>query len=110
LRAVIFGSGDINEMSLRYMPVSVDIVEGDVLVTSGIDGIYPPNLPVAKVVRVERDPAYPFARITCAPMAGVDRHRALMIVSGVPPLPERPVSETTAEPDRAKRKFKRKKP
>jgi rod shape-determining protein MreC len=110
LRAVVFGSGDINEMALRYMPVSADIIEGDVLVTSGIDGIYPPNLPVAKVTKVERDPAYPFARIICEPLAGVDRHRALMIVSGMPVLPERPATESAAEPERAKRKFKRRKP
>lgn len=110
LRAVVFGSGDINEMALRYMPVSADIVEGDVLVTSGIDGTYPPNLPVAKVTKVERDPAYPFARITCEPLAGVDRHRALMIVSGLPNLPERPAAETTAEPEHAKKRFKRRKP
>jgi len=111
LRAVVFGSGDSTEMALRYMPVSVDIVEGDVLVTSGIDGTYPPNLPVAKVLKVERDPAYPFARITCAPLAGVNRHRALLIVSGLPKLPERPASiETSAEQERAKKRLKRSKP
>jgi len=110
LRAVVFGSGDISEMSLRYMPVSADIVEGDVLVTSGIDGIYPPNLPVAKVVKIERDPAYPFARITCAPMAGVDRHRALLIVSGTPKLPELPARvETSADSERLSKRIKRRK-
>jgi rod shape-determining protein MreC len=111
LRAVVFGSGDISEMSLRYMPISSDIVEGDVLVTSGIDGTYPSNLPVAKVLKIERDPAYPFARITCVPLAGVDRHRALMIVSGLPNFPERPAAtETSVEPERAKKKLKRRKP
>jgi rod shape-determining protein MreC len=111
LRAVVFGSGDINEMSLRYMPVSTDIVAGDVLVTSGIDGTYPPDLPVAQVIKVERDPAYPFARISCAPLAGVDRHRALLIVSGLPKLPERPESvETSGEEERAKKRLKRRKP
>jgi rod shape-determining protein MreC len=111
LRAVVFGSGDINEMSLRYMPVSTDIVAGDVLVTSGIDGTYPPDLPVAQVIKVERDPAYPFARISCAPLAGVDRHRALLIVSGLPKLPERPESvETSGEQERAKKRLKRRKP
>lgn len=110
LRAVVFGSGDINEMALRYMPVSTDIVVGDMLVTSGIDGTYPPDLPVAQVTRIERDPAYPFARITCAPLAGVDRHRSLLIVSGLPKLPERPVTvEADAEPRAAKR-LKRRKP
>ena len=110
LRAVVFGSGDISEMSLRYMPVSSDIVEGDVLVTSGIDGTYPPNLPVAKVLKIERDPAYPFARITCTPLAGVDRHRALLIVSGLPKLPEHPATETSAESERVNKRLKRRKP
>ena len=111
LRGVVFGSGDISEMALRYMPVSADIVEGDVLVTSGIDGTYPPNLPVARVLRIERDPAYPFARIACAPLAGVDRSRALLIVSALPNLPERPESvETVADPERAKKRLKRRKP
>jgi rod shape-determining protein MreC len=90
LRAVVFGSGDTSELTLRYMPISSDIQEGDTLVTSGIDGTYPPGLPVAKVSRIERDPAYPFARIRCVPIAGVDRHRQLLILSGLPKLPERP--------------------
>ncbi len=111
LRAVVFGSGDISEMALRYMPLSADLVEGDVLVTSGIDGIYPPNLPVAKITKIERDPAYPFSRIVCAPLAGVDRHRALMIVSASPKLPERPaMEETRTDTDRAKKRLKRRKP
>ncbi len=90
LRTVVFGSGNIGELTLRYMPISADIQEGDVLVTSGIDGTYPPGLPVARVTRIERDPAYPFARVQCAPIAGVDRQRQLLIVSGLPQLPERP--------------------
>lgn len=111
LRAVVFGSGDISEMELRYMPVSSDIVVGDMLVTSGIDGTYPPNLPVAQVTRIERDPAYPFARIACVPMAGVDRNRALLIVSGLPNLPERPEpAEVIADTERAKMRLKRRKP
>jgi rod shape-determining protein MreC len=110
LRAVVFGSGDISEMALRYMPISADLVEGDVLVTSGIDGTYPPNLPVAQVTKIERDPAYPFARIICTPLAGVDRHRALLIVSGLPKLPEHPeTAQVNAEPEQAKKRFKRRK-
>ncbi len=70
IRAVVFGSGNISELELRYQPVNADIEVGDVLVTSGMDGTYPPALPVAQVIKVERDPAYPFARIVCAPLAG----------------------------------------
>ena len=109
LRAVVFGSGDTSELALRYMPISADIQTGDVLVTSGIDGTYPPGLPVAKVSRIERDPAYPFARIQCSPIAGVGKQRQLLILSGLPKLPERP--EIVAEPTADKpKKISRKKP
>lgn len=93
LRSIVFGAGDTSQLSLRYMPISSDIENGDMLVTSGIDGLYPPGIPVAQVARIERDPAYPFARITCLPVAGVDKHRHLLILSGLPKLPERPVEE-----------------
>ncbi|OGT00731.1 MAG: rod shape-determining protein MreC [Gallionellales bacterium RIFCSPLOWO2_12_FULL_59_22] len=96
LRTIVFGAGDTSQLSLRYMPVSSDIQEGDMLVTSGIDGIYPPGIPVARVVKIERDPAYPFARVTCLPVAGVDSHRHLLILSGPPGLPERPAQEPAA--------------
>lgn len=111
IRAVVFGSGNISELELRYQPVNADIEVGDVLVTSGMDGTYPPALPVAQVIKVERDPAYPFARIVCAPLAGVDRHRTLLIVSSVPPLPEPPAAEVDVDDaKRMKKIVKRSKP
>ena len=103
LRAVVFGSGNIGELALRYTPISSDIQEGDVLVTSGIDGTYPPGLPVARVMRIERDPAYPFARVQCAPIAGVDRQRQLLILSGLPQLPERPQAVEQAPTNQPKK-------
>ncbi len=90
LRTIAFGAGDTSQLSLRYMPASADIQNEDILVTSGIDGIYPPGIPVARVVKVEHDPAYPFANVTCLPVAGVDNHRHLLILSSLPKLPERP--------------------
>lgn len=108
LHAVVFGSGDTSDLALRYMPVSSDIQEGDVLVTSGIDGTYPPGLPVAKVGHIERDPAYPFARIQCSPIAGVDRHRQLLILSGLPKLPEHPEAVTETGADKSRRGKRRK--
>jgi rod shape-determining protein MreC len=111
LRAVVFGSGDISSLALRYMPISSDIQVGDVLVTSGIDGTYPPGLPVAKVIQIERDPAYPFARILCTPLAGVDQQRQLMIISGLQKLPELPAEDVKAADGKSKgRKLKRSKP
>jgi rod shape-determining protein MreC len=106
IRAVVFGAGNISEMALRYMPVSSDIQTGDVLVTSGIDGTYPQGLPVAKVVSIERNPAYPFAKIVCAPMAGVDRHRHLLIVAAAPQLPPRPEPEVVDEKSKTMNKRK----
>lgn len=108
LRAVVFGSGDISTLSLRYMPVSADIQPGDVLVTSGLDGTYPPNLPVARVVKIERDAAFPFARIVCTAIAGVDRQRQLLIVSGLPKLPELPpASDTQGGTDKGRKPKRR---
>ena len=102
LRTIIFGSGDTSQLSLRYMPVSGDIQDDDVLVTSGLDGIYPPGIPVAKVIKIERDAAYPFARVTCLPLAGVDKHRHLLILSSIPKLIERP-AETVPDADKRTR-------
>ncbi|MDD4929330.1 MAG: rod shape-determining protein MreC [Gallionella sp.] len=93
LRSIAFGAGDTSRLSLRYMPVSTDIQKGDLLVTSGIDGIYPPGIPVATVEKIERDAAYPFAQIVCLPVGGVDKHRHLLVLSDMPALPERPEAE-----------------
>lgn len=106
LRAVVFGAGNISNLELRYMPTSADIQVGDVLITSGIDGTYPPGLPVAKVIQIERDPAYPFAQILCAPFAGVDQQRQLMIITGLhklPPLPAAEIKPTETKNKQSKR-------
>lgn len=91
LRAVVFGNGQDGQLNVPFLPIHADLQPGDQLVTSGLDGIYPPGLPVATVLRVERNAAYPFARITCLPAAGVDRHRhVLVLASTAPPPPPRP--------------------
>jgi len=94
LRAIVFGAGNTSELSLRYTPVSADVQKDDMLVTSGIDGLYPPGIPVAKVISVVRDPVYPFANITCLPLGGVDKHRHLLVLSDMPEQVERPLRES----------------
>ena len=89
LRSVVFGLGN-GQLELRYMPANADIQIGDMLVTSGLDGIYLPGFPVAKVVNVERDSAYSFARIFCVPIAGVENFGEVMVLSPRQALPERP--------------------
>lgn len=85
LRAIVFGFGQDGTLELRYMSVHADIQTGDVLVTSGIDGTYPPGLPVAVVSKIERNSAYAFAKIVCTPSAGTDRNRQLLILTAPPP-------------------------
>lgn len=87
LRGVLFGSGDGN-LELRFLDANADVKEDDLLVTSGLDGLYLPGLPVALVKQVDREAAYAFARIRCEPVAGVEHHGMVLILGlRVPPLP-----------------------
>jgi len=95
LRAIVFGNGKDGTLDLRFMPVNADVQVGDVLVTSGIDGVYPPGLPVAKVTDIDRNAALAFARITCAPLGGVDRRGHVLVLTTKRELPEQPAEEST---------------
>jgi len=92
IRSLLVGAGTGRAPELRFMSASADVQSGDVLVTSGLDGTYPPGLAVAVVAAVERDSGLMFARITCRPLAGVDRSDQVLIVpaptANVPPRPE----------------------
>lgn len=104
LRAVIFGLGYDGALEVRFMPVNADIEKGDLLVTSGIDGVYPSGLPVAFVDIIERNAAYAFARITCRPASGVGSHRQVMMLASADSYPERPVApEQAARKDRSRK-------
>jgi rod shape-determining protein MreC len=84
LRAITFGGQQPGQLDIRFLAANADIVVGDELVTSGIDGVYPPGLPVARVTKVERTGSGGFARITCQPTAGVDKHRHLLVLLAKP--------------------------
>jgi rod shape-determining protein MreC len=98
LRAVAVGSGKDGSIDIPFMPASADVVNGDMFVTSGIDGTYPPGLVVALVTSVEKNAAYVFAKIVARPAAGVDNHRYVMML----PLPAtaapRPESKADEQP------------
>ena len=97
LRAVVFGNGQDGTLDVPFMPVNADLQNGDQLVTSGIDGVYPPGLPVAVVSKIERNAAFPFAKISCQPSAGVDRQRQVLILNAevsAPSPPPPPAPET----------------
>ena len=97
-RSVVFGLGN-GQLELRYIPANADVQVGDILVTSGLDGIYLPGFPVAKVVSIERENSYAFARIFCAPVAGVENFGEVMVLSPRQPLPPNPVDATATAGD-----------
>lgn len=93
LRSVAFGRGQSGLLDLRFMAPNADILVGDVLITSGMDGVYPAGLAVAKVVQVENSAAGAFGRVVCQPLAGIDRNRQLLILMSPPDLLPRPAEE-----------------
>jgi rod shape-determining protein MreC len=103
LRAVAFGAGPSGMLELRFMAADAEIQSGDRLVTSGIDGTYPPGLPVATVVRIERDAELSFVRVVSKPAAGVERGRYVLVLSDESARPARP-DESAPGKDRRKDK------
>ncbi|HET6718383.1 MAG TPA: rod shape-determining protein MreC, partial [Rhodocyclaceae bacterium] len=114
LRSVSFGLG-AGQMELRYMPANADVQVGDVIVTSGLDGIYLPGFPVARVDKIERDASYSFARILCSPLAGVENHELVLLLDPKPAEPAKPAeleapapaADATEKPSRQVRRGKR---
>ena len=103
-RSAAFGGAGGDAMELRYMAANADVQVGDVLVTSGVDGVYPPGLAVAKVAAVERRAESGFARILLAPNASADGVRHVRVLEPVgrqlPPREEPPVAPAD-KPERA---------
>ena len=80
VRAIAVGTGREGTIDVPFIPVAADIQVGDALVTSGIDGTYPAGLSVALVTIVDKNPAFPFARISANPAAGTDQYRFVKVL------------------------------
>jgi rod shape-determining protein MreC len=86
-------------LELRFMGSNSDVQQGDLLTTSGVDGVYPPGLPVARIERIERRAESAFARIYCTPQAQVAAARHVMVIKPVSgQIPPRPADETGPPP------------
>lgn len=100
-RSAAFGTGDSTGMELRYLAGNADVQKDDVLTTSGVDGVYPPGLPVAKVMAVERRAQTGFAHISLAPAAPADGVRHVLVLDPVgiqlPPRPEAAAPKAVSE-------------
>jgi rod shape-determining protein MreC len=92
VRSVAYGEPAQGALELRFMASNADIQEGDLLTTSGVDGIYPAGLPVARVTQIQRRAESTFARIYCQPLARVGAARHLLVLQPLkgqlPPAPE----------------------
>ena len=103
-RSVAFGSAAVagGGMEMRFMAGNADVRVGDVLTTSGVDGVYPPGLPVARVTAVDRKLDSGFARIVLAPAASADGVRHVMVLEPIglqlPARPEPPAEAAKAGP------------
>jgi len=109
VRAIAEGTGDFRRLNLRYVSPTVDIKEGDQLVSSGLGGRFPSGYPVGTVIGVHRDPGQPFMTVDVEPAANIERSRHLLLVFSevvdfqIPPPPpglapgDEPQGETPGE-------------
>lgn len=79
-RYILNGSGNIDQLSLKFVPHSHDLLVGDILITSGLGGIFPEGYPVAVIEQVIRDESRPFARVVASPLARLDSLRYVLLL------------------------------
>jgi rod shape-determining protein MreC len=97
LRSTAFGTGHAGLLELRFIPHSAEIEIGDLIVTSGLGGRFPPNYPVGRITEIERPAGETFARVVAEPVAHLDRSREVLLVWHNPPVEEKPEEEPPAE-------------
>jgi rod shape-determining protein MreC len=100
LRTIAVGTGDSGRLRLRNLTNNADIVVGDLLITSGLGGVFPPGYPVARVVEVKLRQDQPFAEVIAEPVSSLDRDREVLLVWNEPdesvPAEGQGASETAA--------------
>jgi rod shape-determining protein MreC len=102
LRTIAVGTGDSDRLSLPFVTVESDLKAGDLLISTGIGGVFPRGYPVAEVTRVDRTAAATFALVDARPTARLDRNREVLLVWFTPPVAEpvaaaQPAAEPAAE-------------
>ncbi len=91
-RSVAYGRGQSGYLELRFMMANADIQPDDLLVTSGIDGVYPAGLAVGKVARIRDNSTGSFDHVICEPVAGINRNRQVLVLLSDMAIPPRPVA------------------
>jgi rod shape-determining protein MreC len=98
IRSIAVGAGDLNKLSLPYMTVESDVKSEDLLVSSGLDGIFPAGYPVARVTKVERNQSDTFALVEARPLAQLDRDREVLLLWDDTPAPVAPAAKPKPKP------------
>jgi rod shape-determining protein MreC len=80
LRTVVFGTGAPDRVSVPYLTASADIGDGDLLVSSGMGGRFPPGYPVAEITRIVKDPNEAFLEISAKPTARLNYGKEVLLV------------------------------
>jgi len=103
LRSVAVGSGNTGELLLPYLAVNSDVKSGDLLVTSGLGGVFPAGLPVASISGVRRDATQVLAQVRAQPVATVEKDREVILLDFEPSNPAAPAHNPPidAEPKQA---------
>ena len=79
-RVLAQGTGDIGRLQLMFVPHSTTLKEGDLLVSSGLGGVYPEGYPVATISEIVRDESLPFAQVQADPISPLDRVRNVLLL------------------------------
>nr|VFK67305.1 MAG: rod shape-determining protein MreC [Candidatus Kentron sp. UNK]VFK72652.1 MAG: rod shape-determining protein MreC [Candidatus Kentron sp. UNK] len=90
-RAVALGTGIQDALELSHVPTNADLDIGDILVTSGLGGRFPPGYPVGEITYIKRDIGQPFAKILVKPYAWLERNREALLVE---PIDHAPLKNT----------------
>lgn len=96
LRTIALGTGDSGRLRLPYLTTNANIVVGDLLISSGLGGVFPAGYPVARVLEVRLRPDQSFAEVIAEPASALDREREVLLVWGPD---EVPAAADTAETD-----------
>jgi rod shape-determining protein MreC len=80
LRTIVIGTGDSGRLRMPYLPNSADVEVGDLVISSGLGGVFPSGYPVGYVSQVEYRPGQGFAEIFVEPAAKLDRAREVLLV------------------------------
>lgn len=96
LRAAVVGNGRNQLLQLRYLPVASDLEVGDILLTSGVDGIYPPGFAVAVISKIERNLDQNSSNVFCSPIAEINRHLQALALIYDPEIDAKPASTMNA--------------